>query len=337
VDPKSDLALLKIKGKGFPYLEFGNSDQLEVGEWVLAIGNPLGQDLSVTTGIVSAKGRQISGLNVDYQNFIQTDAAINRGNSGGPMINMEGKAVGINSAILSTSGGSIGTGFAIPSNMARKVIEDLKKEGRVIRGYLGVGIQEVSDSEAEQFDLPTGGVIIGNVEPGTPAEKAGLKKMDLIVAINGKTVKTALKLRNIIAGHSPGDTIRLTIYREGEKKEISATIAEAKDSLRIRANTDGDSGRIIDLGMVVTKNSRDMVRRYDLDTDEGIVIEEVARGGVAYEHGLRAGDIILGVNRTQIDSVEQFRRIIASKSGSLVFLTINRNGRESFIRFSVPE
>jgi serine protease Do len=336
VDPKTDLALLKIKGSGFPYIQLGDSDALEVGEWVLAIGNPLGQDLSVTSGIVSAKGRQLSGLEVDYQNFIQTDAAINQGNSGGPLLNMEGKAIGINSAILSTSGGSIGIGFAIPANMANKVIADLKREGRVIRGYIGVSILEIADSEAEQYDLPSGGILVMKVEDGLPAQKAGLEKYDLIVGINGKKVKTSAELRTIIANHDPGESLRLTFFRDGKKKSLQVKVIEAPDSLTIRSD-DNEGGKLIELGMTLTDNNRDYARQNDLDTSEGIVITKVDRGGVADQHNLRAGDIILGVNRTTIVSVRQFRRIMAEKSGSRVFLSINRNGRESFIRFSVPD
>ncbi|MCP5048684.1 MAG: Do family serine endopeptidase [bacterium] len=336
-DPKSDLALLKIKGKDHSFIELGDSDRVEVGEWILAIGNPLGQDLSVTSGIVSAKGRQLSGLEVDYQNFIQTDAAINQGNSGGPMINMDGKAVGINSAILSTSGGSIGIGFAIPSNMARKVIGDLRREGRVIRGYVGVTIRQLPESDAKDLDFPMGGVLIEKVEAGTPADSAGLKRFDLIVEVDGKRVKNSSELRTVIANHSPGDTVRLTIYREDKRKEVNVKVAEATDSLTIRSDKDNEEGRVIDLGMSLNNNSRALVRRFDLETSEGIVLVDITRGGVASEHGLRTGDVILGVNRTQIDSVRQFRRVISKKSGSRVFLTINRSGRETLVRFSIPE
>lgn len=335
-DPKSDLALLKITGKNqdHAFIKLGNSDKVEVGEWVLAIGNPLGQDLSVTSGIVSAKGRELRGLEVDYQNFIQTDAAINQGNSGGPLINMEGKAIGINSVILSTSGGNIGIGFAVPSNMAKKVIGDLKKEGRVIRGHIGVQIYELSDTEAKQWDFPEGGILVIKVEEDTPAKKAGLKKYDLIVEINGKRVKSTSELRTTISNHSPGDFIQLTIYRGKEKKTVKVGIAEAPDSVKIRS--DDEDGRIIDLGMVLKNNSRSLAKQYDLETTEGIVVVDVERGGVAYEHRLREGDVILGVNRTRMESVEEFREIISRKSGATVFLTINRQGNEYLIRFKVP-
>jgi len=333
-DPKSDLALLKVKGEDFPFIRMGDSDLLEVGEWVLAIGNPLGQDLSVTSGIVSAKGRQLMGLDVDYQNFIQTDAAINQGNSGGPLVDMSGKAIGINSAILSTSGGSIGIGFAIPSNMAKKVIADLKKEGRVIRGYIGVRIMEIGENEAKQYDLPTSGVLMVSIEKGKPADKAGLEKYDLVTHVDGVRVKTQMELRNIIAGHSPGETVKLTIYREKEKKEISVVVAESEESMIFRSND--DEGSIIDLGMTLIENNKDAANRYELDTSDGLIISEVKRGGTAAEHGLKAGDIILGINRTAIESLKQFRRIISERAGTRVFLSINRGGRETFIRFAIP-
>jgi serine protease Do len=334
-DPKTDLALLKIDTNNRPYIELGDSDKLEVGEWVLAIGNPLGQDLSVTSGIVSAKGRKLEGLEVDYQNFIQTDASINRGNSGGPLIDMEGKAVGINSVILSTTGGSIGIGFAIPSNMAKKVIEDLKKEGRVVRGHIGVQIIEVTDEEAKQWDLGSGGIMIWKVDEDTPAKKAGLRKYDVIVEINGQKVKSMVDLRTTIANHNPGDTIRLTVFRGKEKKVIDVRVAEAPDSLKIKS--DDDDGRVIDLGMVLRNNSRDLAKQYELATSEGIVIAEIERGGVASQHGLRVGDIITGINRTQIESVSQFREIISRKSGSTVLLTVARGDSEILIKFKVPQ
>jgi serine protease Do len=334
-DPKTDLALLKIDVKDVPFIQLGDSEALEVGEWVLAIGNPLGQDLSVTSGIVSAKGRQLSGLaEVDYQDFIQTDAAINHGNSGGPLINMEGKAVGITSVILSTSGGSIGIGFAIPSNMARSVLADLKTEGRVIRGYLGIGITEVLDSEAEQYDMPMGGVLIGSVEKNTPANNAGLEKWDLITEVNGKRVRSSMDLRNIIASHKPGDEVSLTIYRGQKKMTFKVKVTEAPDSVKIKS--DGDNGQIIDLGMQLRENSSGIAKEYNLPTSKGIVITDVERGGIAHQNGLQPGDIIIGINRTEIESLRQFRRIISQKSGSKVLLAIIRKDDELLIRFSIP-
>lgn len=336
-DPKSDLALLKVKGNSHPFIELGDSNKMEVGEWVLAIGNPFGQSLTVTSGIVSAKGRELEGLEVEYQNFIQTDAAINRGNSGGPLINMEGKAIGINTIILSSTGGNIGIGFAIPSNMARKVMKDLKKEGRVVRGNLGIGIYDIPDSEAEDYDMEKGGIFIAKVEPDSPAEKAGLKKYDIIVEVNGEAIKSGTKLKTIIANLSPGDEIELTIIRGKERKKIKAEVGEAPDTLKLRAGKDSAAGTV-DLGMVLMNNSPSIAGRYELDTSKGIIVKEVERGSNAQRNGLKAMDIILSVNRLEIESVSQFRDFVSSrKRGTRVLMVINRAGTELLYRYLLPE
>ncbi len=232
-DPRTDLALIKINSKNHLYINLGDSDKAEVGDWVLAIGNPLEQDMSVTSGIVSAKGRQFSGLEVDYQDYIQTDTPINRGNSGGPLINMSGEAIGINSIILSTSGGNIGLGFAIPSNMAKKVIGDLKKLRRVIRGYMGIQIGVLPDSDAEQYGYPLGGVIVVKVEKNSPAELVGIQKYDLITEVDGKRVKTMVELRTLVAAHNPGEIVKLTLFTGAKKtkKTISVKVIEMPDRL----------------------------------------------------------------------------------------------------------
>jgi serine protease Do len=334
-DPKTDLALIKVDGDNHPFLQLGDSDSVRVGEWVLAIGNPLGQDLSVTSGIVSAKGRELEGLEVDYQSFIQTDAAINQGNSGGPLVRTDGTAIGINSVILSTSGGNIGIGFAIPSNMAKKVITDLKKGGRVVRGYLGVQITQISDEEAKQLDLPKGGILIGKVDADTPAQKAGLKKYDLIVEVNGNPIKSVTELRTMIASFNPGDKLQLTIYREKTKKDVEVTIEEAPETASLKKK-EGEEEQVIDLGMVLKDNSRALAERYNLSITGGIVVMEVEPGGVASQNGLQPGDVITTVNRTQIENVEQFIKIMSGKSGSTVFITIIRQGLEYLARFKVP-
>ena len=334
-DAKSDLALLKVEGNGFTFINLGDSNRVEVGEWVLAIGNPLGQDLSVTSGIVSAKGRALRGLEVDYQNFIQTDAAINQGNSGGPLVNMQGEAIGINSVILSPSGGNIGIGFAVPSNMAKKVINDLKREGRVVRGYLGVQITEITDAEAKDFDLPQGGVLVAKVEPGTPAEKAGLKRYDLIVKMNDREVRSANELRTMIANLNPGDTVNLSVFRNG-LKSIRVTVGEAPDTITLPGDREGALN--IDLGMVLVDNNPGMTRRFNLRTSRGIVVTEVDRGGVAQRNGIRVGDVILALNRTEVEDVDHFRELLAGKEpGSSFFLYINRAGEEYFVRFRLPD
>jgi len=333
-DPKTDLALLKIDGRNLPHIELGDSSRVAVGEWVLAIGNPLGQDLSVTSGIVSAKGRELEGLDVDFQDFIQTDAPINRGNSGGPLVNLEGKAIGITSVILSPSGGNIGIGFAIPSNMAKRVIADLKKSGRVVRGYLGISMNEISDAEAKDYDLPEGGVLVLTVEDNSPAKASGLQRYDLIVGFNGKPIESMGQFRNQVAELRPGTKINLTVVRRKERKQISITVGEAPDSLKVRLDSDDETGEVMDLGMVVINNSPALARRHNLKTDKGIVVTEVERGGTAAENGLRPGDVILGVNRSDVESVRQFRELISGKrQGDRFFMFVNRAGNEFPVRF----
>lgn len=335
IDPRTDLALLKIKKSNTPYLELGDSNKVEVGEYVLAIGNPLGQDLTVTSGIISAKGRELRGLEVDYQNFLQTDAPINRGNSGGPLINMDGKAIGINSVIISPSGGNVGIGFAIPSHMARKVISDLKEKGKVTRGYLGIMISDVSESDAKDYDLPQGGVLVAKVEADTAAAKAGLKHYDLIVEVNGNPVKTAMELKSMIANSSPGDTITLKVFRGDKPMTFKIKVEEAPDTEKIRMDNQTST---IDLGMIVRNNSRSFADRQELKTSKGIVVTDVQRGGVADQNGIREGDIILAVNRHQIDDVDDFRRIVSNKkAGSKFLLFIDRLGAQLILHFKIPE
>jgi len=333
-DPKTDLALLKIESKGLAFIELGDSETVEVGEWVLAIGNPFYQDLSVTAGIISAKGRQLGAA--EYEDFLQTDASINRGNSGGPLVNMEGKVIGINSAIIAPTGGNVGIGFAIPSNMAKKVIADLKKEGRVIRGYLGVRISEINEEEAGDFDLPQGGVLIHKVEENSPASRAGLKVYDLITHIDGKKIQSLNDLKTRIANLNPGDVIELRVKRSDKVLDVSVKVTEAPESERFRPGGEGSSS--MDLGMTLEKNSPALAREWRLRTSRGIVVVRVERGGIAGQNRIREGDVILAVNRTEIDSVREFRDILSEKRpGSSVFLYINRFGDEFFIRFSLPE
>jgi len=333
-DPRTDLALLKIEATGMPFISLGDSNRVEVGEWVLAIGNPLNQDLSVTAGIISAKGRQL-GM-AQYEDFLQTDAAINRGNSGGPLIDMEGKVIGINSAILAPSGGNIGIGFAIPSNMASKVIGDLKSKGRVVRGYLGVGIDYMDEKDRKDFDLPVTGVLLTSIEKDSPAEQAGLERYDLIVAVNGKKIKNALDLSLKIAESKPGKTIDLTIYRDKKKQSIKVTVGEAPDS--VRYTSPGDTSRSFDLGMVLVENSTALEKDYTLHTSKGLLVKEVKRGGTAYENNIRRYDVILEVNGRELDSVDEFRSIVSKKKpGSVILLYVNRDGDEGTLRFRLPQ
>ncbi|HOW45102.1 MAG TPA: Do family serine endopeptidase [Candidatus Aminicenantes bacterium] len=332
-DPKTDLALLKIGAQDVPFIPLGDSNAIEVGEWVLAIGNPFNQDLTVTSGIISAKGRQL-GM-AQYEDFLQTDAAINMGNSGGPLINMRGEAIGINSTILTPSQGSIGIGFAIPTNMAKKVVADLKTKGKVVRGWFGIQIQDISEGDAKDLDLPSGGVLVGRVEDGSPAQKAGLKRYDLIVAINGRAVKSAADLQMEIANSAPGDEVAVTVYRGKEKQAFKVKVTESPDAAREQA---AEASRSLNLGMTLTKNTPALAREYGLKTSRGLIVENVQRGGAAAENGIRPGDVILAVNRTEVDGVEEFKRLLASRrAGSTVLLLVNRDGDEVYLRFELPE
>jgi serine protease Do len=305
-----------------------------VGEWVLAIGNPLDQDLTVTAGIISAKGRQLGVA--DYEDFLQTDAAINAGNSGGPLIDMEGKVIGINSIIFSPSGGNIGIGFAIPSSIAEKVVRDLKSRGRVVRGYLGIDIQALSESEAKDFELPVAGILVLKVEEDSPAEKAGLKKYDHIIAVNGKNVKTSTQLSMTIAEVSPGEIVTLTIYRGKQKKNIKVKLGEAPDTMKFI--TQGDKSRAFDLGMVLVENSPRLAKEYGLKTSMGILVKRVERGSTADRNDIRELDVILEADREKLKNVEQLRNIISRKKpGSSLLLYINRDGREGMIKFRLPK
>jgi serine protease Do len=333
-DPRTDLALLKIEAKNVPFIGLGDSNKVEVGEWVLAIGNPLDQELTVTAGIISAKGRQLGVA--DYEDFLQTDAAINAGNSGGPLVDMEGKVIGINSIILAPTGGNIGIGFAIPSSIAEKVVRDLKSRGRVVRGYLGIDIQALTESEAKDFDLPVAGILVLKVEEDSPAEKAGLKKYDHIIAVNGKRVKTSTQLSMTIAEVSPGEIVTLTIYRGKQKKNIKVKLGEAPDTMKFI--TQGEQSRSFDLGMILVENSPRLAREYGLKTSLGILVKQVERRSTADKNDIRELDVILEADRERLKNVEQLRGIISRKKpGSSLLLYINRDGREGMITFRLPK
>jgi len=329
-DPKTDLALLKVEASNLPYAQLGDSSQCQVGEWVIAIGNPLGMEHTVTAGIISAKGRQLRGsLNLpEYQDFIQTDTAINRGNSGGPLVNMRGEVIGVTSIILAPTGGNIGIGFAIPSNLAKKIIEQLKKNGRVIRGFLGVIVSDVTEDVKKLLKLETKeGALVHNVQPGTPAEEAGLKVYDVILAIDGKPVKDSNDLKFKIAEIPPGKEIELKIFRDGEVKKLKAKIAELEPEEEAQPQATADK----DIGITVQELTPQLARRYGFQTEEGLLITKVKRYSVAAEAGLQRGDIILEVNRKTVRKIRDLEKILRNlKSGDPVMLRIRRETRDGF-------
>jgi serine protease Do len=320
-DPGTDLALLKIKAKDLPVAELGDSGQVKVGEWVLAIGNPLGMEHTVTAGIVSYKGRSIDTQS--YQDFIQTDAAINRGNSGGPLINMKGEVIGINSNIV-TEGipGNIGIGFAIPSDIAKKVIVQLREKGRVIRGRLGVQMRDLTEGMAKQLGLKSkAGAIISSVEPESPAEKAKLKQYDVITQVNGVPVKNGDELRFKIADIQPGNKVDLVIVRDGKEMKVTAVLDELEPEKEQGQIASSDK----DIGISVIALTASMARRYGLRTAEGLLITEVRNGSEADRGGLAAGMIILEVNRRRVTSVRDFEDILKqTESGDEIILLIRQ-------------
>ena len=340
-DPRTDLALLKVDANNLPYLELGDSSALKVGEWVLAVGNPLGLSHTVTAGIVSAKGRQLAGGGgvPDYQDFIQTDASINRGNSGGPLINMKGDVVGINSMIISPSGGNIGIGLAIPTSLAKGVIKQLKEKGRVVRGYLGVTIYPVTDDYVKLLNLKSKeGAVVNTVEPGTPAEKAGLKPYDVIVALNGEPIKDNVDVRFKIADIEPGTKVELTIIRDGKEEKVKVKITE----LDTEPETSQDVSPEKDIGITVQEMTPRIARRYGFKTEEGLIITEVKQYSEAYRRGLEKYDIIIEVNRKPVSRANDLEKEIKKTDpGEPIMFRIvrERNGQvqESIAILRIPE
>ena len=346
MDKPSDLAVLKIDVQNLPYLTLGNSDTVRVGDIVLAIGNPLGIGQSVTAGIISAKGRR-TGLsygssNESFEDFLQTDAPINRGNSGGALVNLSGELIGINSQILSTggqSGGSIGIGFSIPSNMAKSVMEQLLANGRVRRGMLGVNIQNINPDTAEALNLKdASGVLVSNVRAGSAAEKAGVKRGDIITAINGEKVDDGNVLRNKIAGTLPGTEVKLTVLRDGGQQELSVVLDEfdtENASVGPQQNDQGNapsSGPGGKLGVTLQPLTPELARQFGAEsTAEGLIVTNIDPNGAAAEAGIIRGDIILEVNRQSVQTAEAVESALANSGGKPVLLLLSRRGATVFI------
>jgi serine protease Do len=334
-DPMTDIAVLKIDASGLATLPLGDSSKLQVGDVVLAIGEPFGLGGTATMGIVSATGR--GGLGIEnYEDFIQTDAAINPGNSGGAMIDLHGSLIGINTAILAgNGGGNQGIGFAIPINMARKVMDQIASHGKVVRGYMGVHIQDLTPDLAKQFGLSqASGVLISDVEPGKPADRAGIKKGDVILALNGETVDSANPLRLAISQTSPGSTIKLTIWRDGKTQDINVALAELPETAeKVGAAEEGTSSTLE--GVSVQNLTPDTSEELQLPAGtHGVVVTSVDASSPAAAAGLDRGVVILEVNHKNVTSVEQFKQALAGTKDQQVLLLVmfpNQGGASKYI------
>jgi serine protease Do len=337
-DPSTDLAVIKIDPTPtMKYAPLGDSDRLKVGEWVVAIGSPRGFDWTVTAGIISAKHRTgIGALGpAGYEDFMQTDAAINPGNSGGPLINLNGEVVGINSLIISASQGSEGMGFAIPSNMAKEISESLIQHGKVVRGYMGVNIQDVTPDMVKGLKLKeqTKGAIVTDVMPGGPAEKAGVEQGDIIVKFDGKSVENSSQLRNLVAVVDPGSTVKVTLLRNSKEMELSLTVGDLAKAQKEAQLQVGDQL----LGVSVRKVTPQIAKEMGLKKVAGVIITDIASGSPAEQAGLTKDDIIFRVGNTEVNDPEQFSTLIsqaANEGGALLLVRDAQSGNVGYI--SVP-
>jgi serine protease Do len=339
-DPASDLAVLKIEATGLPTVAMGDSSRVRVGDVVLAIGNPLGVGQTVTMGIISAKGRATGVGDGSYEDFLQTDAPINQGNSGGALINLNGELVGINSQILTPTGGNIGLGFAIPSNMAREVMTQLKADGRVQRGKLGIMVQSVTPDLASSLKLPsTSGALVSGIEPDGAASRAGLKQGDVVTAINGEKVSDSNALRNRIAGTKPGSTIDLEVVRDGKTEKVRATLGALEPS-RDRASRDNgesDGPEFGPTGMTVESLTPQVARALGLSSrKEGVVVRDVDPDGAAASAGLQPGDVIGQVNGEAVKTPSDLKAALAASRERPALLLVTRENADIFLALRHP-
>jgi len=320
LDPKLDLALVKIEaGKELPVAKLGDSDKLRIGEWVMAIGNPFGLEQTVTVGIVSAKGRVIGAG--PYDDFIQTDASINPGNSGGPLFNVRGEVVGINTAIVA---GGQGIGFAIPVNMAKQIVTQLREDGKVTRGYLGVVVQPLSEELAQSFGLDRPhGALVSEVVKDSPAERAGIKRGDVILSFDGQAIDERNDLPKLVAATRVGKTVNVAVFRDGREQVLSVQVGKLSEEGGGDAPP-GDAGS--EVGLTVTTLTPELVRRYDLDPESrGVLVTAVAPGSAAANANLRPGDLIVEVDGREVDSTKTFEAATGrSAKGKVLRLLIQR-------------
>ncbi len=332
-DPKTDIALLKVKAKDkLKFVRFGDSNEAKVGDWVLAIGNPLGQGFSVSAGIISARGRALSG---SYDDFIQTDAAINRGNSGGPLFNMDGEVIGVNTAILSPNGGSIGIGFSMSSAVVEKVIDQLTTFGETRRGWLGVRIQDVTEDVAEALGIKkTDGALVTDVPDG-PAKNGGIKSGDVIIEFDGKTIKDTRELVRIVGDSPVGKQVSVKVLRDGKEASLSVKLGRLEDNIASSQPARQRTKKVEFAGMTLSNLDKEVADQFGIDKNiKGVVIVDVKVGSVAEEKGLKKGDVIIQINRIKISSTDELYKLNeeAKKANKTsILMLILRNGMRRFI------
>ena len=334
-DPKTDLALIQIVAPpaDLPFLKFGDSDAIRQGDWVMAVGNPFGLSHTVTQGIISAKGRVIGAG--PYDNFLQTDASINPGNSGGPLINLQGEVVGINTAILASGQG---IGFATPSNIAKTIIPQLREKGKVIRGMIGVQVQNVTPELAKSFGMTEPkGALVAEVNPGSPAEKAGIHRGDIITDYNGHPIHEMNELPRLVAATPPNSKATLKILRDGKEKTLNITITEMTEEQQAQ-EASGEGGEVESpLGLTVNNLTPELVKRFRLRDNKGVVVVQVAPGSAGADAGLRPGDLVLEVGGQVVSSVKEYRDAVKKlKKGQVSRFLIKRQGRTLYLTVEVP-
>lgn len=336
VDPKTDLAVVKIDGQNLPTVIWGDATKLQVGEYVLAVGNPFGLNSTVTLGIVSALGRGRMGI-TQYEDFIQTDAAINPGNSGGALVNTHGELVGINTAIFSQTGGYQGVGFAVPTSMGKPIYDSLIKTGKVVRGYLGVGIQDLSQDLAKSFNIRNAkGALVSDVKEDSPADQAGLKQGDVITAYQGAAVEDAVALQRLVTRSAVGNKVPVKVIRDGHEKDLTVTIGEQLETAKV-AQADASEADYAFAGVAVQDLDRETAKELGLKGKaQGVVVTGVEPESGAEKAGLMAGDVISEINRQPVKSVKEFEKVSSAvKKGSQILILINRHGNALFLTAKV--
>ena len=338
-DAQTDVAVIKIDAKDLPVASLGNSDNVKVGQWVIAVGNPFQLMHTVTAGIISAKGRSSVNL-ADYEDFIQTDASINPGNSGGALADLDGNVIGINTAIYSPSGGNVGIGFAIPINMAKQVMDELIHHGKVTRGFLGLVPQDIDQTMAKAMKLKTTeGALVGDVTSGSAADKGGIKVGDIITAVNDKKIENSTELRNVIAGIEPGTDVKIDLMRDGKDLSVRVKLSERPSDEALAKGSNGSEEKETSekLGITVQNLSSSLAKQFGIENHGGVVITKVSQGSPADEAGVKAGDVVKQVNQVDVKDVSEFNKALGHlKSGDSVALLLQRGNTSFFVGIDIP-